>query len=427
VFENFDGRTWTQSQPRPIPGLNIRQRGNPIEYQVTIEPTGRNSIFALDFPAEVPAIRDNPARLASDLQLLTRQPVTGRTRYDARSFVDANYGYDAAPGTLGTWLRLPPGYNPATLAFAQKLRGQFPKNEDAVTAVLRYFREEKFRYTLEPPELGRHSVDDFLFNSRAGFCEHYASSFVILMRALKIPARVVTGYQGGEINGVDGFFVIRQSDAHAWAEVWLDQRGWVRVDPTAAVAPERIESNLARAVPTRLLGGLVTLEGGSDSWLTKLRGLRQNWDALSNAWNQWVLDYTPDRQRGLLESLGLKNVDWATLAGLMFGLGGIVVLAMAIPLTRNRPRRDPVGDLYQALCRMMAAHGFERAVHEGPRDYGARLTSADSALPPGKKAAVARFLEYYETLRYRAPPAAHPDRIPAAALSQLKSLLAQCR
>jgi transglutaminase-like putative cysteine protease len=433
VFGNFDGRTWTQWQPSATQHRNIpfRRRGDPLRYQVTIEPTGRNSIFALDFIAEPPRIDNNPVNVALDLQLLTRQPVSSRVRYEASSFVDADYEYDATPEMLRTWLRLPPGYNPATLAFAQKLRGQFPKNDDVIPAVLRYFREEKFRYTLEPPELGRHSVDDFLFNSRAGFCEHYASSFVILMRSMKIPARVVTGYQGGEFNGIDGFFVIRQSDAHAWAEVWLEQRGWVRVDPTAAVAPERIETNLAGAAPTRLLGGLVTLDGGSNSWLGRLRGLRQNWDALSNAWNQWVLDYTPDRQRGLLESLGLKNVDWATLTALMFGLGGIVVLAMAIPLTRNRPKRDPVGDLYQALCRMMAAHGFERAVHEGPRDYGVRITGAGSALPPGKKAAVARFLEYYETLRYCAPPAAysaaHPDRIPPAALSHLKSLLAQCR
>ncbi len=128
-----------------------------------------------------------------------------------------------------------------------------------------------------------------------------------------------------------------------------------------------------------------------------------------------------------MESLGLKNADWATLAGLMFGLGGLVMLAIAIPLTRNRPKPDPVDALYQSLCRQMAAHGLARAIHEGPRDYGARLSAADSTLPPLKKAAVARFLEYYETLRYRAPASGATDRIPAAALSQLKSLLAQCR
>jgi transglutaminase-like putative cysteine protease len=361
------------------------------------------------------------------LQILTRHPIGGRVRYEVRSFVDVEFQVDAPPDMLQDWLRLPKAYNPATLAYAEQLRRKFKKNEDAINAVLQYFREEKFRYTLEPPELGRHSVDDFLFSTRAGFCEHYASAFVILMRALDIPARVVTGYQGGEPNGVDGFMTIRQSDAHAWAEVWLDKRGWVRIDPTAAVAPDRIERNFTSTAPTRFLGGLVTIDVGQNSWLERLRGLRQNWDAFNNAWNQWVLDYTPDRQRSLMDSLGLKNADWLTLASLMFGLGAIVMLAIGVPLTRNRPKVDPVDALYQALCRQMAAHGLMRSIHEGPRDYGARLAAADSTLPLRRKAAIARFLEYYETLRYSAPTTGTPDKPPAAALSRLKSLLAQCR
>jgi transglutaminase-like putative cysteine protease len=424
VLGSFNGRTWTQYV---TPGdakysVNLLHRGAAHRYQVTLEPSGRNSVFALELPSEPPKIADNPIRATPDFQLLSRMPITRRVRYESVSHTDYQYDVQATPDYLRQWLRLPRGYNPATLAFAEKLRAANPSDDDAIAAMLRHFREQPYRYTLEPLPLGQNSMDDFLFGTRAGFCEHYASAFVVVMRAMGIPARVVTGYQGGEMNGVDGFMTIRQSDAHAWAEVWLDKRGWVRVDPTAAVAPNRIQLDLTRAVPTRILGGLMTFDTGQDSLLGRLRALRQNWDAFNNAWNQWVLDYTPDRQRSLLESMGLKNVDWGTMAALMFGLGALVVMATAIPLTRNRPRVDPIEALYQALCRQMAAAGLPREIHEGPRDYGARLAAAP--LPPQKKAAIARFLQYYEALRYAPAPGGKPS---APALSHLRSLLAACR
>jgi transglutaminase-like putative cysteine protease len=429
VLDQFDGRSWRQTPASQLASYTIqfKRRGEPIRYQVTLEPSGRNSLFALELAAGVPQLQGNPTRQMPDMQLLTRQPLNERTRYPASSYVDfTEVNADATPEVLRQWLRLPRGFNPLTLNFAEQLKSRSKNKEEAVATMLRYFREEKFSYTLEPPPLGKNSVDDFLFSTRAGFCEHYASAFVFLMRATGIPARVVTGYQGGEFNGVDGFMTIRQSNAHAWAEVWFEQRGWVRIDPTAAIAPGRIEFNVTRTAPTRLLGGLVTIDTGSNSLLAKLRGLRQNWDALNNAWNQWVLDYTPDRQRGLLEWLGIKDPDWSALAALMFGIGGLVMLAIGLPLTRNRPKVDPVDALYQRLCRQMATLGIERAIYEGPRDFGARLTAPGSALSPHKKAAVARFLEYYETLRYRAPESTG-GKLPAHALSHLKSLLAECR
>jgi transglutaminase-like putative cysteine protease len=428
VFESFDGRTWKPSFQGASQPIIFKHRGAPIRHQVTLEPSGRNSVFALELLSAAPEIPGNTTRLAPDRQVLSRLPITSRTRYEVQSFIDViDVQSDATPEMLRSLRRLPRGFNPATLAYAERLRAQFKNKEAAIDTVLKYFREENFRYTLEPPELGLHSVDDFLFTTRAGFCEHYASAFVVIMRALDLPARVVTGYQGGEFNGVDGFMTIRQSDAHAWAEVWLENRGWVRFDPTAAIAPNRIERSQRTTAPTRLLGGLVTIDTGSDSFLSRLRSLRQNWDAINNTWNQWVLDYTPDRQRSMMEALGLKNADWLTMAGLMFGLGAIVMLGIAIPLTRNRPKVDPVDALYQAFCRQMAALGLARAIHEGPRDYGARLTAAESGLPLRKKTAAARFLEYYETLRYCAPAGKTADKPAAIKLSRLKTLLAECR
>jgi transglutaminase-like putative cysteine protease len=429
VLGNYDGRTWTRMPQtnfsRPVV---VRPRAAPVHYQVTMEPNGRHWLFALELPQAAPQLTGNSSRITSDLQILTRYPISQRVRYDAASYVDFDLQPNESPDVLRAWLKLPPGYNPNTLAFAARLRTRYGSNIEMVNAVLRFFREEKFSYTLEPPPLGQHSVDDFLFSTRAGFCEHYASAFVVLMRALGIPARVVTGYQGGEMNAVDGFMTVRQSDAHAWAEVWIENRGWIRIDPTAAVAPDRIQKNLTSAIPSTVLGGLVTLDGSQNSWGSKLRGLRQNWDAVTNAWNQWVLDYTPDRQRNFIRSIGFDNADWGTLTALMFGIGATVMAIIAVPLIRNRQKINPVDKIYLALCRQMARHGYARAIHEGPRAYGARLTAASSSLAPDKQIAVTRFLELYEAVRYgMLSPADATPNTPAAVISKLKSLLVQCR
>ncbi|MGE5651032.1 MAG: DUF4129 domain-containing transglutaminase family protein, partial [Bacillota bacterium] len=312
-----------------------------------------------------------------------------------------------------------PGFNPRTQALAAQLRSQADNNEEIIHAALRLFREQGFRYTLEPPPLGRHAVDEFLFSTRAGFCEHYSGAFVVLMRASGIPARVVTGYQGGEINPADGFLTVRQSDAHAWAEVWLDRRGWVRVDPTAAVSPDRVERNLASVIPRRAFGGLITLDGSRSAWIARLR---QNWEAVTNAWNQWVLNYTPEKQRNFFRALGFDKVDWRTMAIVMLAVGAAVMAAILLPLLAGRPKRDPIDATYQSLCRRMAKLGYPRAPHEGPRAYGARLSAHDSPLPTATKAAIGRFLALYETVRYGAP-----EKAPLSYLSQLKTLLAECR
>jgi transglutaminase-like putative cysteine protease len=422
VLGKYDGRTWTQWQSHATlrQQIAIRVRGTPVRYQVTLEPSGRRWLFALELPQALPKLDANPASVSADLELMSTQPINDRVRYDVASYVDFDLQPNASPLVLREWLELPQGYNPRTLEFAAHLRRQSRDKVQLVNTVLKFFREEKFSYTLEPPILGKHAVDEFLFSTRAGFCEHYSSAFVVLMRALNIPARVVTGYQGGEINPVDGFMTVRQSDAHAWAEVWLENRGWTRVDPTAAVSPERIEQNLNSVIPPRMFGGLVNLNMGHDSWLSKVR---LNWDAATNAWNQWVLNYTPDKQKNLLRSLGFDKADWRTLIMLMFACGALVTAVIAYPLVRQRAKIDPVKAAYLTLCQQMARHGLARVDHEGPRAYAARLTAVDSPLAPDKKIAVARFLNLYETVQY----GTLENMMPSAIISQLKSLLAECR
>lgn len=423
VLDRFDGRTWTHRpmryDDRHAADALIAQ-GDPLRYRITQEPGSRPWLFALDMPQAAPALPDNPVRLTPDMQLLARRPVDARVRYDVVSAPRYTLQPELGKADLQPWLALPPGYNPRTLQFATSLRRSIPDNAERIAAVLAFFRDDRygFRYTLEPPLLGRNGVDEFLFVTRAGFCEHYAGAFTVLMRAMGIPARVVTGYQGGEINPVDGFMTVRQSDAHAWAEVWLPQRGWVRVDPTAAVSPSRIERSVAVAPTTEpMLGGLINLDTGRDSWIA---ALRFRWDALDNSWNQWVLNYTPERQKNLLHSLGFGNIGWPTMVLLMCAIGAIAMLIVAVPLLAGRRNSDPVEALYAVLCKRMERRGFPRNPHEGPRTYAGRL-SANAALAPAVQEALQGFLSLYEQTRY-GHPASRSD-----ALSQLNILLNQIR
>ncbi|HEY0846437.1 MAG TPA: DUF3488 and transglutaminase-like domain-containing protein [Noviherbaspirillum sp.] len=424
VLGDYDGRTWTQLKLRS--GMSrpplIQFRDSETRYQITLEPHNQRWLYALDVPGAVPQLEKFSTSVNYDLQIVIPTPVTDRVRYDAVSHLDVDLHANESPTALRRWLVLPPGFNPDTLNFATQLRTRTGSDIDTVNAALRFFREQNFRYTLEPPLLGRNAVDEFLFTTRAGFCEHYSSAFVVMMRAAGIPARVVVGYQGGEINPADGYLEVRQSDAHAWTEVWIANRGWIRVDPTAAVAPNRIEQNLATVIPRTMFGGLITLDNADNPWIAALTTLRNRWNAINNGWNQWVLNYTPERQRKFLEWLGFEQVDWRTMTALMIVLAIAAVAVVVFPLILQQRKRDPLIVVYDALCSRMARKGLPRLPHEGPRAYCERLTAMESPLSPEQKAALARFLKLYETVRYGAI-----DEPPAIALSKLKSLLAECR
>lgn len=423
VLGHFDGRTWTAL---PATGLGsapslVRTGSAPTRYQVTMEPSGQNSIFLLEMPAASPWLGNGPALVQQDLQLLAREPVSQRLRYEAASWLDFEFRGSETRQSLRDWLQLPAGYNPRTRELAIELRQATQDPRQLAQRLMQMFREQPFRYTLQPPPLGQHSVDEFLFNTRAGFCEHYASAFVVLMRAMEIPARVVTGYQGGEVNPLDGYLTVRQSDAHAWAEYYVPQRGWIRIDPTAAVAPARIENGSQAALPAGLLGGLVTVDAGS-RWAQVWLSMRGNWDALNNRWNQWVLDYSAKRQRRLLQSLGLDDPNWRQVVILLMAAMALVLGVVAWALLRQRRGGDQVTRIYQRFCQRMASQGMARAPHEGPAAWRARLLS-EARVSQEKLRAFSEFLQLLETLRY-APPSAARDQ---GGLPRLKKLLALCR
>ncbi|SFD49531.1 transglutaminase TgpA family protein [Massilia yuzhufengensis] len=422
VLDAFDGTAWTRGGSIPTrSGTSLSVRGAPQRYEITLEPTTTRWLFALEMAGHMPEVPGYRARVSHQMELSSDRPLAQRVRYAMISYPDfALDGRDALDDP-NQWLLLPYGYNPKALAAGLALRKQ-AQPARRVEAVLRQFREQPYSYTLEPPLLGRHSVDEFLYGTRTGFCEHYSGAFVFLMRAAGIPARVVTGYQGGELNPIDGFVTVRQSDAHAWAEVWIRHRGWVRVDPTAAVAPERVHRNLAAAVEPPAPFGIDALRGFSlfqQSGDSLLGRLRDAVGALNNGWNQWVLDYTPERQRGFMKELQQILSGWRIVALTMIGLG---VLLLARFFYRRRAT-DPVEAVYSALCKRLAHLGLARAADEGPTAYAARIAAMQQLAPPSREAA-AEFLRRYSAWRYAPPqPALQRQRLAAT----LKSLLSQVR
>ena len=400
VLWNYDGRTWR------APRLDFGEPAYhtifyPVDYTVTVEPHGKAWLFALDLPGRLP-----PGVMATaDFQLIAARPVTTRVRYDMTSFLDYTYGVDESEAALQRALQLPAGFNPRTKALAMELRRKNSSDRQVIDAVLTMFNHDAFTYTLSPPRLGEHSIDEFLFETKRGFCEHYSSAFTILMRAAGIPARVVTGYMGGEMNPIGNYLIVRQADAHAWAEVWLRDEGWVRIDPTAAVSPARIERGISAAVGSS--SALPLLMGRE---LPMLRNVKLAWDSLANTWNQWVLGYTPERQRALMTRAGLEDANWRTLAVLLLGATAAITLALSlVTLRRLRVRvRDPVRLAYNAFCRKLHSRGLTRLEAEGPLNYADRVSRAR----PDLETVVRRVIKLYVELRYgRASGSEHVNRL----------------
>jgi transglutaminase-like putative cysteine protease len=424
VLGNYDGQTWTRVPARPRQGgpkpLSISVGGQPLHYQVTQEASNTRWLFALEVPQALPKLPDRLVTLSGELEIQASMPLTTRMRYDMTSFVDFSLQADGGLENSAQWLLLPYGHNPRALEAAQRLR-QDPDPAGRVTTVLRQFAGGGYVYTLHPPLLpGPHSIDDFLYGTRAGFCEHYAGAFVFLMRAAGVPARVVTGYQGGDLNPIDGYLTVRQSDAHAWAEVWLQGRGWVRVDPTAAVSPDRVQQGLERALPPPApfgiegLGRLIQPDPNS-----LLARVRYAIGAANNGWNQWVLNYTPRRQHDLVEGLQDRLLKWQSAAL----LAGLVLMLLAGAKLWRRRGLDPVDALYSALCRRLGQLGLPRAPDEGPSAYAARI--AASGLACEASSAAGEFLRRYSAYRYAPQAAASPST--AGLVPILKDLLSRVR
>lgn len=368
VLWDTNGRKWTRGQSR-VQGLaDIKSEGPSLDYTITIEPHNRNWIFALEMPIEIPG----DTRMTRDFQLLAGKPIRQRVRYDLTAYPHyRTVGADQIDFERA--LALPPDQHPRSVELARSWRAKGLDSKGIIDRALSMFHNETFYYTLSPPLLTGDAVDEFLFDTREGFCEHYAAAFAVLMRAAGIPARIVTGYQGGTMNPIGNYLIVRQYDAHAWVEVWLGEAGWQRVDPTAAVSPARIRDGITTALPDSLIDVPLGLQEGSLA-AQVLRHLRNRWDAFNNQWNQWVLGYTQQRQRDLLGRFGI-DTDWRELTLWLTGaVMAVFTITAAWLLLRRRETSDAARRIYDRFCRKLARAGIVRRSYEGPRDFAHRAS-----------------------------------------------------
>jgi transglutaminase-like putative cysteine protease len=383
VLRDFDGATWTRGQR----GTFLRaepasSETPPIGYSIVIEPTDRRWLPALDIPIEAP----RGSHFTASRELVSDTPVSEPREYRVRSSLAYRLSDRLAPYERSRALALPEGFDPKTHALAESWRAQGLDDDAIVRAALERFRAS-FTYTLNPPLLGRDSIDDFLFSTQKGFCEHFASAFVVLMRAAGIPARVVTGFQGGTWNAAGGYLLVRNSDAHAWAEIWRPERGWVRVDPTAAVSPVRIE-----------LGAAAANDNPAWSQAAWLRAIRDRLDLVNGLWTRAIIRFDALRQKGMLTPFGVPEANPGDLLlALAAALAAILVLATVWAMRdAAAPRADPLDAAWQQLRRRLAHAGVEPRTSEGPLD----LLSRTRAAIPASDAALSPLVQDYVALRY---------------------------
>ncbi|MEO7916770.1 MAG: DUF3488 and transglutaminase-like domain-containing protein [Dokdonella sp.] len=396
VLWDFDGETWTGKgvlKPESVEPVSA-----PTNYTITMEATERRWLPTLDVPLAAP----DGTRMSSERVVLTKERLTQPRAFKLQSALRYRLGLELGSGERQRALALPNQRNPKTLALAAEWKALFADKPDAIVSAALDLYYSRFTYTLAPPLLGRDSVDEFLFSTQAGYCEHYSSSFVVLMRAAGIPARVVTGYQGGWWSSGGNYLLIRHSDAHAWAEVWFDGRGWERVDPTAAVNPIRVIAN--------------SRSGGELGWLHEpwIRDLRNRMDGINRLWTEAVVQFNALRQKQALTRFGISDASQRDLVTVLT----IIVIAMLTLATLwalRKPalrRTDALERAWLALCGRIAISGPQRRDNEGPRDYAARVASHYGA----NGAEIVTLIQRYIALRY-AGGSADPNAIACFARS----------
>jgi protein-glutamine gamma-glutamyltransferase len=333
VFQSFDGDTWQPARHQTVRREAIQGKAL-VRYRVILEPHGYRNLFVLDLPQSATPV----ARIMDDHTLIAPHPVLQRLTYDATSIVD--YRRAGSEYSADRYLQLPPNRNGQTVALGRRLARTHVDPADRVEAGMNIFKNQGFSYTLRPDRLGRDAVDDFLFVSRKGFCEHFASAFTVLMRSAGVPTRMVAGYQGGRWNTWGDFLTVRQADAHVWCEVWLRGQGWVRVDPTFEVAPDRIEAGI-----DHVLGSLPWLANtGRDHLLSRwIERARLAWEVVNIRWNMWFMGFSAEDQAVLLKNL------WHRGQWLLLAVGACVAVVILSRLHRRQRSRQPMTTEQKAL------------------------------------------------------------------------------
>lgn len=400
VLSLFTGEKWKVLEEDSVSRLNLDdiRFSIPINYTVTLEPNNQHWLFALEMPGSIPA----NAYLSEDMQLLQTMPVRSVTRYKMRAYL--NYQLD--PHSIinsHNYLQVPDHIAPRTRQFVAGLREKYTQDGAYINASLNYIRDENFIYTREPPKLGKDSVDSFLFDTRRGYCVHYASSFAVMMRLAGIPARIVSGYQGGEMNPFSDYMIVRQSDAHAWVELWLPNKGWLRIDPTSVIPDSRVEDSQdqLQRKDKRTRNALRLKEG----WLSNnLRNMRYAWDTLNNNWNNWIVGYNDSRQKSLLSLFDADKLSLRHLAMLLAAVFTACLLFITLFVFRRKADKlSPVNQAYARFCRKLSNLGFTRKPGETAQGFAHRVSDRREDLHNS----VATITQLYNYLRYAKSPSPH--------------------
>ena len=415
VLTRFDGAEWRSSGP-PVMPLGLSSRPPPavaqspaVRYEATLEPLKLATLPLLESTLEAPVVPGYRIAARGDLQWLAERPIFERIRFEATAHLEVALGQPRFdPSGLGDSLELPPGFNPRTLAWARALRadaGPAATPAELAARVLQHIRAGGYEYTLAPGTYGRDSVDEFWFDRKLGFCEHFAAAFVVSLRAMGVPARIVTGYQGADVPPVDGYHVVRQSAAHAWGEYWSGgptaSGRWVRADPTAAVAPDRIaRSSRLVAAPGIVADAIARVDP------QLLARLRAAWESVDNRWNQWVLNYARGQQLDLLKGLGFASPSWEDLGVVLVALLSAFALGGAAWAWLDRHRVDPWTRQGERIRRALRRAGVAAAAHDAPRALAARVHDAWSA---EAAAPLVQLLAALEQQRYGRRAAPRPD------------------
>lgn len=381
VFQHYDGVSWRPEKgakgnatprkalPRAASLREVRHLGGNVQYEVTLEPHGKKWLFALDLPTDAPAgnIMD------ANFTIAARKPVRKRLQYSLLSATRYHTG-PFPPGKEA--YHLPSTVNPDARKLAERWAAESKDPETTVRTAMDFFRNGGFFYSLRPPPLGADPIDDFLFDKKTGYCGHYASAFAFLMRAAGLPARIVGGYLGGELNPFGDYLIVRQSEAHAWVEVWISGRGWRRIDPTSVVVPDRADRGATATLPPGETEGFTLLSGSTLGGY--LRRFVLSWDAVNHRWNRWVIGYSSKRQRSLLKRFGIEGFSLKGQLELLFlFLAGACPFLVAVYLwvfrAKGTEKEDPAFQCYLSFCRKLARIGLERGMSEGPLDYAERV------------------------------------------------------
>lgn len=397
VFWKFDGRTWSapETQRLLIRKIPLVQPTDPVEYTVTLEPENNYWLFALDQPGIIPP----DAFMTTEMQLLSRKPIHHLLRYRMKSYLRSTVPWiGGLPAKR--YLQVPKNAAPRARAYIKKLMQRYPDKTNLIKAVLNRFRNKNYFYTRHPPQMSGDPTDAFLFDTKRGYCEHYASSFTVLMRLAGIPARVVTGYQGGEMNPLSNYMIVRQSDAHAWSEIYLKNKGWVRIDPTAVIPPSNIEDAgdidhfRSELTDSNYLP--------NKNWFTEsVRQLQYAWDLVNNSWNQWVIGYNNQSQKSLFRAIGIPEITWLGLSYVLFSTLGFFIILIAHNIFQSqRIKRTTVDKIYQRFLKKLRPFNIQKSPTEGALSFAQRVANKF----PGQAPALMHIATLYNQARYANAP-----------------------